>query len=118
MKEEYIFGGIFGMISVTLIALYVLAGYPALLFWFSNHWVFVLALGCLIGRKDFIHAELNIALIGETIWIIDFLGRLLFDKIITGSTSYLFRPNYPRLLYTAGLFHLIVLPIALIAWWR
>jgi len=52
-------------------------------------------------------------LLPEILWNVDFLGRLLLRRRITGLTDYMFEPDRPRLLRGLSLFH-VPLPLVLL----
>jgi len=52
-------------------------------------------------------------LLPEILWNVDFVGRLLLRRRITGLTDYMFEPDRPKLLRGLSLFH-VPLPLVLI----
>jgi hypothetical protein len=52
-------------------------------------------------------------LLPEILWNVDFVGRLLLRRRITGLTDYMFEPERPRLLRGLSLFH-VPLPLVLL----
>src|SRR5512145_1295908 len=52
-------------------------------------------------------------LLPEILWNVDFAGRLLLRRRITGLTDYMFEPERPRLLRGLSLFH-VPLPLVLL----
>jgi hypothetical protein len=52
-------------------------------------------------------------LLPETLWNVDFVGRLLLRRRITGLTDYMFEPERPKLLRGLSLFH-VPLPLVLL----
>jgi hypothetical protein len=52
-------------------------------------------------------------LLPEILWNVDFVGRLVLRRRITGLTDYMFEPERPRLLRGLSLFH-VPLPLVLL----
>jgi hypothetical protein len=52
-------------------------------------------------------------LLPEILWNVDFIGRLVLRRRITGLTDYMFEPERPRLLRGLSLFH-VPLPLVLL----
>ena len=54
-----------------------------------------------------------VVLLPEILWNVDFAGRLLLRRRITGLTDYMFEPERPKLLRGLSLFH-VPLPLVLL----
>lgn len=91
-------------------------------FWFSDHVAFVLAIAVLMRKRAIVTGEMCIALIPETIWTLDFLGKILFNRFIfntVGVANYLFVEGafVARWQNFSTLQHLFILPLGLLALW-
>jgi hypothetical protein len=60
------------------------------LFSYCNHAALLLALAFLFGRTQIVKAVVNIGLLIQGVWLIDFLGHLVFGLYIFGVTKYIF----------------------------
>ena len=58
--------------------------------WFSNHVIILLGIGIILRNRFLVTAELCIALIPETVWSVDFLGKVFFNTYLIGITRYMF----------------------------
>lgn len=85
-------------------------------FWFSNHVLLLLGIGVLMRNRFLVTAELCIALVPETLWTLDFLSKILFNKYLFGVTQYVF--EQPLSLQSITAFqHLLIVPLGLFALW-
>ena len=81
--------------------------------WFSDI-AFIGAVPALWLESAAIASVLAVAvLLPEILWNVDFAGRLLLRRRITGLTDYMFEPERPRLLRGLSLFH-VPLPLVLL----
>lgn len=85
-------------------------------FWFSNHVLLLLGIGVLMRNRFLVTAELCIALVPETLWTLDFLSKILFNKYLFGVTQYVFEQGL-NLLTISTLQHLLIVPLGIIALW-
>ena len=86
-------------------------------FWLSNHIGLVLGSAVLLRKSYWITAELALGFVGEMGWSVDYVGKILFDIHILGSTSYLFVEGYPSTLFFSTLQHLFIIPLGVWALW-
>ncbi len=84
--------------------------------WFSGHVTILLGVSILLRNRFVVTAELCIALIPETFWSIDFLGKVFFNKYILGVTQYIFEQKF-NLVTLLNLQHLLIVPLGLVALW-
>jgi len=84
--------------------------------WFSNNVLLVIGAGILMHSRLIVTAELCIALIPETLWSIDLIGKLLFNRYIFGVTGYVFEKGF-ALSAMSSLQHLLIVPLGLFALW-
>lgn len=84
--------------------------------WFSGHVIILLGVSILLRNRFIVTAELCIALIPETFWSIDFLGKVFFDKYILGVTNYMFEQKF-NFAILLNMQHLLIVPFGLIALW-
>ena len=81
--------------------------------WFSDI-AFIGAVPALWLESAALASVLAVAvLLPEILWNVDFAGRLLLRRRITGLTDYMFEPERPRLLRGLSLFH-VPLPLVLL----
>ncbi len=85
-------------------------------FWLSNHVLLLLGIGVLMRNRFLVTAELCIALVPETLWTLDFLSKILFDKYLFGVTKYVFEQGL-NFLTLSALQHLLIVPLGIIALW-
>ncbi len=105
----------FGIVSIIV---FIKAGVPAYILWFCNHQSIVYALAIWKRNPRWITAELNLGIIPQLLWGIDYLGHVLTGKFIWGITEYMFTQNYAAATYYISLQHFIVAPIALYALYK
>ncbi len=82
-------------------------------FWWCDHAVLIMGLAILFRNRFWLTAELNIALIPQFLWSIDFFSKLFFNKFIFGFTAYMFEGHWAFKLLSYQ--HLFVFILALIA---
>jgi len=81
--------------------------------WFSDI-AFIGAVPAMWLESAALASVLTVAvLLPELLWNLDFAGRLLLRRRITGLTDYMFEPERPRLLRGLSLFH-VPLPLVLL----
>lgn len=81
--------------------------------WFSDI-AFIGAVPAMWLESATLASVLTVAvLLPELLWNLDFLGRLVLRRRITGLTDYMFEPERPKLLRGLSLFH-VPLPLVLI----
>jgi hypothetical protein len=81
--------------------------------WFSDI-AFIGAVPAMWLESSTLASVLAVAvLLPEILWNVDFAGRLVLRRRITGLTDYMFEPERPRLLRGLSLFH-VPLPLVLL----
>ena len=81
--------------------------------WFSDI-AFIGAVPALWLEESALASILTVAvLVPELLWNVDFAGRLLLRRRITGLTDYMFERDRPRILRALSLFH-VPLPLVLL----
>lgn len=65
------------------------------LFWYCNHAPLLFALGFLIKDKNLVHGLINVGLIGQTVWLVDFLFEFVFGVALFSLASYIFTDERP-----------------------
>ena len=81
--------------------------------WFSDI-AFIGAVPAMWLESSALASVLAVAvLLPEILWNVDFVGRLVLRRRITGLTDYMFEPERPRLLRGLSLFH-VPLPLVLL----
>jgi len=83
------------------------------LFWFCNHTPFILALLLYFRKKYIIKGIINIGLIFQFLWTIDFISKALFGFYLTGTTRYLFEGSFGWLIIIPVLIHIFSTNLAL-----
>ncbi|MFW6230606.1 MAG: hypothetical protein ACOC32_01130 [Nanoarchaeota archaeon] len=86
----WIVGAFFLIIQSITTITYLQAGQPQNLLWFCNHTPILLSIAFFLKKKDIIKTVLNVGLIPQAIWSIDFIIRLLFGIFPFGVTAYMF----------------------------
>ena len=106
------------MVAYTVFVAYVMAiwwknyGWRNFL-WFSDI-AFIGAVPAMwLGSAQLASVLAVAVLLPETLWNVDFVGRLLLRRRITGLTDYMFEPERPKLLRGLSLFH-VPLPLVLL----
>lgn len=106
------------MVAYTVFVVYVMAiwwknyGWRNFL-WFSDI-AFIGAVPAMwLGSAPLASVLAVAVLLPEILWNVDFVGRLLLRRRITGLTDYMFEPERPRLLRGLSLFH-VPLPLVLL----
>ena len=104
------------IIIFSLARIYALFNYstPIHLFWLCNHIPLIIGIAILFRNPFILAAEISLLLFGSLNWSLDFLSKLIFDKYLLGSTSYIF----VAMSADSGisiLSHLSILPLALLA---
>lgn len=104
------------IITLSLLRIYVLITdtTPIHIFWLCNHIPLIIGISILFRSSFFLIAETSLLLIGSLNWSLDFLSKLLFDKYLLGSTSYIFTA-FSANSGVSILSHLSILPLAIIA---
>ena len=105
------------MVAYTVFVAYVMAiwwknyGWRNFL-WFSDI-AFIGAVPAMwLGSSPLASVLAVAVLLPEILWNVDFVGRLVLRRRITGLTDYMFEPERPRLLRGLSLFH-VPLPLVL-----
>lgn len=81
--------------------------------WFCKISFFLLGMACITKDSRYILTFLAVGIIPETIWMFDFLMRIFNIKFI-GATSFMFEYGQTPLQFALNLFHLFLLPSALL----
>ena len=83
-------------------------------FWWCDHAAIIIGLAILFRSRFWLTAELNIMLIPQVLWTIDFLSKVFFNKFVFGFTAYMFEGPWTfKLLSYQHLFMFILALIAL-----
>lgn len=104
------------IIILSLLRIYTIINYatPVHIFWLCNHIPLIIGISILARNSFLLAAETSLLLIGSLNWSLDFLSKLIFDKHILGSTSYIFTAISTDSI-TSILSHLSILPFAILA---
>ncbi len=80
--------------------------------WFSD--IALLTTGIALWTENSLLASIQALSVGllETVWLVDFVGRLLTGRNVIGLSKYMWDPKIPRWLRALSLFH-VVLPFLL-----
>ena len=104
--------------GIASIAVFLKLGMPQYILWFCNHQSVVYALAIWKRNPRWITAELNLGIIPQLLWGIDYLGYVLTGKFIWGITQYMFVENYAASTYYISLQHFVLAPMALYALYK
>lgn len=98
---------------VALVAIYWVRYTPVNFLWFSDI-AFIGAVPAMWLDSAWLAGVLNVAvLIPEVLWNVDYAGRLVLKRRITGLTEYMFDERIPKWLRALSLFH-VPLPLVLV----
>ncbi|MEJ2515511.1 MAG: membrane-associated protein [Gammaproteobacteria bacterium] len=98
---------------LVIVAIYWVRHSPVNFLWFSDI-ALIGAVPAMWLDNAFLASTLNVAvLIPELLWNVDYAGRLILRRRITGLTEYMFDPKLPLWLRTLSLFH-VPLPFVLL----
>ena len=98
---------------VALVAIYWVRYSPVNFLWFSDIALIVAVPARWLDRA-WLAGVLNVAvLVPEILWNVDYAGRLILRRRITGLTEYMFDERIPRWLRALSLFH-VPLPFVLV----
>jgi hypothetical protein len=106
-------------LAYTVFVLYVMAVWWRHYTWRNFLWfsdiAFIGAVPAMWLESAALASVLTVAvLLPEILWNVDFAGRLMLRRRITGLTDYMFEPERPRLLRGLSLFHA---PLPLVLLW-
>ena len=97
----------------VIVVIYWIRYTPVNFLWFSDI-AFIGAVPALWLESAYLAGVLNVAvLLPEVLWNVDYLGRLVLRRRITGLTEYMFDPKIPMWLRALSLFH-VPLPFVLV----
>jgi hypothetical protein len=85
---------------------------PTNFLWFSDVALLTTVAALWLESRLLASTILLVAVLPELAWNVDFLGRLLSGRHLTGMTEYMFDPKLPPWLRALSLFH-VVLPVLL-----
>ncbi len=98
---------------LAIVAIYWVKHSPVNFLWFSDI-ALIGAVPAMWMDNAFLASTLNVAvLLPEILWNVDYAGRLILRRRITGLTEYMFDPKIPLWLRTLSLFH-VPLPFVLL----
>ena len=75
--------------------------------WFCNHTPLLFAIGMFLKEKDFLQGIINVGLLGQFVWVLDFLSQLLFNSHLFGVTRYLFENPFSFSTIISILIHIL-----------
>ncbi len=81
--------------------------------WFCNHAMIIVGIAVLNRNRFWLTAMLNWALVPVSLWVIDFVGKLVFGVYIFKITEYMFVEPWWR--HFLGFQHLFTIPLMLYA---
>jgi hypothetical protein len=76
--------------------------------------VILTCIGIFTGNALLLSSQAVSSLVVDTIWLIDIVTKLIFNRHIIGGTEYFFDPNYPLWVRLISTFH-VAMPFILIA---
>lgn len=86
---------------------------PDVLIWFCNHTPLFFSIGFFFKNNDITKSIINVGLIPQLIWIIDFLGKIIFNTYIFDVTRYIFEDFTGLALVGSILSHIFATILAL-----
>lgn len=90
-KNKFILVGIFYLIlQIMLLYKYIYLAEFNNMLWFCSHAPLLFALSFFFKKVNIIKSLISVGLIIQLIWIVDYLGKLLFDFYLIGTTDYMF----------------------------
>ncbi len=83
---------------------------PAQMLWWSSAGLGLSVLALFLRNSFLINSLFCALFFHELLWSSSYLSSLLFKTDSTYFAYYMFQPNYPKLNYFVGLFHLLLVP--------
>lgn len=81
--------------------------------WFCNHSMLITGTAVLLRNRFWLTAMLNWSVVPITIWVVDFIGKVLFNTHIFNVTNYMFEgPSWGHII---SMQHLFAVPLMLYA---
>jgi len=87
---------------------------PSKLFWYSSVGLFFVSVGLFRRSSLLLTAMFCMLVINESIWTLSFFSNLLLKNDIFYVASYAFNPQYPKLGLFITMYHLALVPSAII----
>lgn len=91
---------------------------PTNFLWFSDVALFLTVLNLYLADRTVASIAALIVVVPETVWIVDYVSRLLAGTGITGLADYMFDRDRPLYLRGLSLFHLWMPPLAVYQVWK
>ena len=84
---------------------------PEFMLWYSSAGLFFTAIALITGNSVLISIMFCSLFLVESIWSLDFLGKIFFNKNFLGITSYVFSPSYSKKDFFMTMYHIFLPPI-------
>lgn len=88
---------------------------PQFALWYSSAGLLFTSIALLSQNPILISIMFCTLFVGESVWTLDFLTKLFFDKDLLGMTNYLFDPAYTRKDFAMAMYHVFIPPVLLVA---
>lgn len=113
-NKYYVAGTFFLILQIGLLYKYLFLLDLSNLLWFCSHTPLIFAFAFFTKNTNIIKTLISIGLIPQLIWIIDYLGKIIFGIFIFGATDYMFI-SAPFISYIISIFeHFLSTILALI----
>ena len=83
--------------------------------WFCNLALFAIGFGLLIQNSGLVISFLSMALLTQSLWIIDNIWRLFAKKNLFGVIEFMYQPGYPLDEFVVSHYHFFIIPFAILA---
>lgn len=105
--------GVFFLILQILVIVRNQNSNPEIFVWFCNHVLLILSIGCFTHNNHLLKGIINVGLIGQLVWSIDFLSKIIFGFHFFNVTNYVFTQPYTFSTALTILIHMFATTIAL-----
>ncbi len=107
------FAILFTVMTAVIVPVYWVKHGPTNFLWFSDIALFGMTIALWLESPLIASMMALAVLIPETVWVVSFIGGLLFGRSVSSLAGYMFDQNIPRYLRGLSLFHLALPPAML-----
>ena len=101
-KNKFLITSIFFFIlQIALLYKYIFLSRFENILWFCSHSSLFFGIGFLIKNTKLIKAFISVGLIIQILWVIDYLGKIIFGVFVFGAADYMFM-DIPRFSYAVS----------------
>ncbi len=83
--------------------------------WYSSASLALTTIALLFKNDFLIVTAAGATMIIEGVWILGFFSILLFGRHLTGIAEYMFAPHFPKLEFAITMYHMLIVPFAILA---